>query len=328
MAENKKSFLIYIDWINIFEELSDEEAGKLVKHLFRYVNDLNPEFPDRLTKLLFEPIKQTLKRDLIKYENRKTINKNNAMKKWGSSLAELNDEKRSQRLSIARKKATHSKEEWIEMINFFGKCVKCGASEKIVKDHIIPIYQGGSDGIDNLQPLCEKCNSSKGPENVDYRQIYCLNNACEMPAKWVQMPIKPADSDIDIDIDSDIEKEKEEKKSAVVMTRKSPESKNGYSSFYVSELEKSKQNPDYFKVVKILHGENNLGIPLKSVLKMEDQLSFNQFQKIWYLRSKYKFSITDILESMEDWKNIKTRKTVYKTFLTFLKNNNPSIKIG
>lgn len=69
MAKDKKSFVAYCDWIESFEELSDEEAGKLVKHLFRYVNDLQPECPDKLTKVCFIPIKQCLKRDLKKYDN-------------------------------------------------------------------------------------------------------------------------------------------------------------------------------------------------------------------------------------------------------------------
>jgi hypothetical protein len=68
MAENKKSFVAYCDWQETFEELSDEEAGKLVKHLFNYVNDKNPQTSDKLTKMCFIPIKQSLKRDLKKYE--------------------------------------------------------------------------------------------------------------------------------------------------------------------------------------------------------------------------------------------------------------------
>ena len=71
MAENKNTVVVYADWINVFEELEDVEAGKLIKHFFRYVNDLNPEAPDRLTKIAFEPIKQSLKRDLEKWENKK-----------------------------------------------------------------------------------------------------------------------------------------------------------------------------------------------------------------------------------------------------------------
>jgi len=68
MAENKKSIIVYAEWIELFEELEDQEAGRLIKHFFRYVNDQAPEAPDRITKLAFIPIQQTLKRDLKKYE--------------------------------------------------------------------------------------------------------------------------------------------------------------------------------------------------------------------------------------------------------------------
>jgi hypothetical protein len=69
MAENKKSIIVYADWLELFETLTDDEAGKLIKHFFKYVNDQNPIAPDRLTELSFIPIKQSLKRDLIKWEN-------------------------------------------------------------------------------------------------------------------------------------------------------------------------------------------------------------------------------------------------------------------
>jgi hypothetical protein len=68
MAKDKKSFIAYCDWLESFDELSDTEAGRLVKHLFRYVNDMNPEAPDKLTKMCFIPIQQSLKRDLKKYD--------------------------------------------------------------------------------------------------------------------------------------------------------------------------------------------------------------------------------------------------------------------
>jgi hypothetical protein len=68
MAENKKSFVAYCDWLETFDELTNEEAGKLIKHLLLYVNDKDPKAPDKITKLLFIPIQQSLKRDLKKYE--------------------------------------------------------------------------------------------------------------------------------------------------------------------------------------------------------------------------------------------------------------------
>jgi len=68
MAENKKSFVMYADWLHTIRELTDDEAGKILKHLLSYVNDENPILEDRILKLVFEPIKLQLKRDLVKYE--------------------------------------------------------------------------------------------------------------------------------------------------------------------------------------------------------------------------------------------------------------------
>jgi hypothetical protein len=67
MAEDKKAVIVYADWIENFETLSDEEAGRLIKHFFMYVNDLKPTPIDRITELSFIPLKQALKRDLEKW---------------------------------------------------------------------------------------------------------------------------------------------------------------------------------------------------------------------------------------------------------------------
>jgi hypothetical protein len=72
MAENKKSFIAYADWKETFDALSDEKAGQLIKHIFAYVNDENPESEDMLINAVFASIKQTLKRDLRKWENQYT----------------------------------------------------------------------------------------------------------------------------------------------------------------------------------------------------------------------------------------------------------------
>lgn len=68
MAKDKKSFLFYTDWHEIFKELSDKDAGKLIKHLTSYVNDENPQEPTGAVKMAWIPIKQQLKRDLKKWE--------------------------------------------------------------------------------------------------------------------------------------------------------------------------------------------------------------------------------------------------------------------
>ena len=80
MAEGKKKVIWYTNWCDTFEKLNDEEAGRLIKHFCEYITDKNPEPPDRITDLLFDPIKDTLKRDLIKWEERQERNRANGSK--------------------------------------------------------------------------------------------------------------------------------------------------------------------------------------------------------------------------------------------------------
>lgn len=93
MAENKKSIIVYADWIKKFEELEDDEAGRLIKHFFRYVNDLDPVAPDRITKIAFIDIEQCLKRDLIKWGDSKLQKSRNGslgnLKRWNADLYDL-----------------------------------------------------------------------------------------------------------------------------------------------------------------------------------------------------------------------------------------------
>ena len=42
------------------------------------------------------------------------------------------------------------------------RCKKCGSTENLEIDHIIPISRGGKSTYSNLQTLCHKCNKEKG----------------------------------------------------------------------------------------------------------------------------------------------------------------------
>ena len=87
MATDKKSFLLYCDIIHTVEQLTDEQAGDLFKHILRYVNDLNPQSDSVITKIAFEPIRQALKRDLDKYESIRKRNSDNARMRWDATAS-------------------------------------------------------------------------------------------------------------------------------------------------------------------------------------------------------------------------------------------------
>jgi uncharacterized phage protein (TIGR02220 family) len=71
MAENKKGFLLYADYEELFDELEDVIAGKLIKHILKYVNDKQPTTENPIVNVAFIPIKRQLKRDLEKYEGKR-----------------------------------------------------------------------------------------------------------------------------------------------------------------------------------------------------------------------------------------------------------------
>jgi len=96
------------------------------------------------------------------------------------------------RVSASRRRAflrnaegTHTLDEWLALKNSYGNiCLCCKISEeelhqltkmRLTEDHIIPLHDGGSNWITNIQPLCKSCNvknykhRQKYGEQIDYR---------------------------------------------------------------------------------------------------------------------------------------------------------------
>lgn len=73
----------------------------------------------------------------------------------------------------ARMKAapgSYTPNEWNALLEWFGGvCLCCGTHDDLTIDHVVPLVKGGSNNIDNLQPLCRSCNSVKHHKTMDYR---------------------------------------------------------------------------------------------------------------------------------------------------------------
>jgi hypothetical protein len=70
--------------------MSDEKAGQLFKTILAYVNDQDPVIDDLLIEIAFEPIRQSLKRDLKKWEgeleNKSIGGRVGNLKRWNIDL--------------------------------------------------------------------------------------------------------------------------------------------------------------------------------------------------------------------------------------------------
>ena len=67
----KDSFILYTEQTELFNELTNEDAGKLIKGIFRYVKTGESPVFEGITKMAFIPIRQMLDRNAEKYEEKR-----------------------------------------------------------------------------------------------------------------------------------------------------------------------------------------------------------------------------------------------------------------
>jgi 5-methylcytosine-specific restriction endonuclease McrA len=76
-------------------------------------------------------------------------------------------ERKAKILSVG---GSYTEEEWHALCKRFGNiCLCCKKKKPLTIDHVVPICKGGSNTIDNIQPLCLECNQRKHNRIIDYR---------------------------------------------------------------------------------------------------------------------------------------------------------------
>lgn len=81
--------------------------------------------------------------------------------------------KHTRRARVRNASGKFTAAEWADLkARYNHTCLCCGKREpeiQLTPDHVVSLKNGGTNDIGNIQPLCKRCNSSKGSRDIDYR---------------------------------------------------------------------------------------------------------------------------------------------------------------
>lgn len=91
------------------------------------------------------------------------VSQTEAHRRWKKKNPERMAHLKARRYARERNaEGSHTFEQWekLKEENNY-RCKNCGEFKPLTKDHITPLSEGGTDYIENIQPLCRNCNSKK-----------------------------------------------------------------------------------------------------------------------------------------------------------------------
>jgi hypothetical protein len=110
IMEDKKAFVVYTNWKQYIDELTDEEVGMWTRWMFDYCNDKwldkEIEYPNNTAvKVLCKLTKDILKKDLAKYKDKK------------KRIDEINERKRAEREAKSNKTDNENEHEIVNDVD-------------------------------------------------------------------------------------------------------------------------------------------------------------------------------------------------------------------
>jgi flagellar biosynthesis component FlhA len=153
MAKDKESFVLYRDSKALVEQLPDDVAGRLFKHIFKYVYDEKPTSDELLLNVAFAHFRQHLKRDLKKYYKQQ---------EQRSEAGRRSAEVRKQKSTSVKKQTTSSIDEIVEQYDKFIEEVKRGEHTQAIEQIYMRLHL--EDGA--LTPLIKQFKGQLIIDNV------------------------------------------------------------------------------------------------------------------------------------------------------------------
>lgn len=92
--------------------------------------------------------------------------------RWKGGYQRILHQNNQRRIMRLENGGSHTLGEWETLkAQYNWTCPSCERFEPdiiLTRDHIIPLSRGGSDNIENIQPLCGSCNSRKKDKTIKY----------------------------------------------------------------------------------------------------------------------------------------------------------------